>query len=293
MTNYKDNNAGSAPDEYAPDIPTINVETGIETYNNRITTTKDLLINDILVKLGYPLVTVELTESQLDICISNALHTYTKYATFPDRYLMVDLHTYEENQGINLKKLNISVVKDIELLPPMYMGMSTSELSFGMAGQISQMGSWHHFSFVSLQLMHEFREMARRMLWPKPDWTFNNVTGQLLMYPSPQNYMYGGRHKYMSTGNQRSKHCKVPSVFTVEIEPPLEELYSTDAVKQLTFGYAKMLLGTIRSKFQNVSLPGGAVVSGEVFRTEGQAAVTEAINEIRKTESIGNMFIIA
>lgn len=290
MNNQINNFEGSEPDQYSPDIPTVSVDTGIETFNNRLLTTKKALIDYILMLLGYPLITVELTSDQFDCCISNACHTYTKYATFPERYLCVDLAGYTPEGGLNLKRFNISAVKDINLVPPMGFGTSTSELAFGMAGYISQQSNWSNFSFVSLAALHEFRDLAERMLYPKPDWTFNNVTGNLLMYPSPINAFNRNSGKYMVGGN--NNQCQIPAVITVEIEPPMEELFSNDAVKMLTFGYAKMILGTVRAKFSNVSLPGGATISGEDMRREGQEAVDKGIDMIKAHESFGNQFII-
>lgn len=70
----------------------------------------------ILTMLGYPLITVELNDNQLNICIQNALEKYTKYAFLgADKYLVINLNAYEKGKGINLKKFNIQSVKDISL----------------------------------------------------------------------------------------------------------------------------------------------------------------------------------
>lgn len=309
---------GSEPTEFVPDIPSVNVESGIETFNNRITTTKQALIDWVLTMLGYPLLSVELAPSQLDVCISNACHTYTKYATFSEKYITVDFSMYNDATGLNVKKFNISQVKDMSFVSPLHLGVNTSSLCFGMAGAISQQASWRNFSFVSLQMLHEYKELAERMLFPKPDWTYNNVTGNLLLYPSPwtmlqrhgNQYMFkGAQYSYCSAiNNSDSTQCMtcndkdqchngykcgfIPAVLTVEIEPTLEELYSNDIVKQMTFGYCQMLLGTIRSKFSNIALPGGGNVNGEELRRSGQELVDKAIS-LARADSFGNMFVIA
>lgn len=288
-----DKQAGTPASQYAPDIPTANVENGIETFNNRLLTTKKLLIERVLTELGYPLITVELTPEQFDCCISNACHLYTKYATFQERYLCLDFKDYDEVKGLNIKKFNISRVKDISFVPYELFGTSTSELCFGLPGFISGQGlaMWHNFDFISMQCAYEFRELAERMLFPKPDWTYNNVTGYLIMYPSPKTLMMGGTGKYM-VGSGDCRYNVNRAVATVEIEPTLEELYSNECVKSVVVGYAKMMLGTIRSKFTGVNLPGGAQVTGETLRIEGQAIIDKAIETIRANESYGNHFLI-
>lgn len=287
--NNSDKFVGSSPTDYVPDIPTIHVETGIETFNNRIVTSKQALIDYILTMLGHPLVTVELTPSQFDVCISNAMHTYTKFATFADKYLCIEFSEYDEQAGLNVKSFNISQVKDINFVPPTHLGMTTSELTFGMSGAISQQATWRHFSFVSYQAFHEYKALAERMLFPKPDWTYNNITGKLLLYPSPYKLLHGN-YRYSAGMNSR---YKMPAVLTVECEPDLEELYSNECIRTLTFGYAKIILGTVRSKFTDVSLPGGGQISGDDMRREGQDMINAGIEMVRTNESFGNMFEIA
>ena len=40
----------------------------------------------VLLKLGAPLITVELTDEQLNSCIGDAIAVYSKYAYFPEKY---------------------------------------------------------------------------------------------------------------------------------------------------------------------------------------------------------------
>ena len=76
--------------------------------------TKQQLVDWILVSLGYPGVTVELDDTQIDYCIQNALEKYTKYAWMgPDKYVMVNTKYYEPGRGLNLADKRILSVKEI------------------------------------------------------------------------------------------------------------------------------------------------------------------------------------
>lgn len=247
---------------------------------------KDNLKHDILLELGYPLITVELTDEQMNHAIEDAVMIYTKYASFEPKYLGIDLGRYVDGEGINLKNFHISVIKDIAFGPPHVFGLSTSELAFGYSGYISQSSHWVPFDFVSLQCLHEFREMAQRMLAPKPDWTFNPRSGILKIIPEP-------RYVYKKWWNERhDRHCgPIPAIVDCEIEPPLWELYSYDYVRRLAAANAKVLLGTIRSKFSGITLPGGGQIDGASLRQEGAVEVKELVDNIR-SENYGNNFII-
>lgn len=267
------------PSPDTPSVPSESVDIKIETFNNREIKCKEELINWTLTMLGYPLVSVELTPEQFDVCISNAIQLYTKYASFPEKYVTLDFSNYDDSKGgMCLKPLNISYIKDISFIHPYGLGMTTSELAFGFSGYISNLKSWRHFSFVTMECALEFIELARRMLYPKPDWTFDNKSGMLKLYPAPNCHERG--------------HFSGWAVATVEVEPKLEELYSEDIVKRLTLAYAKVLLGTIRSKYSNVSLPAGGTIDSSM-KQEGEQEIKDAIDLIKTREGYGSIFYIA
>lgn len=250
---------------------------------------KAAMIQDVLLDLGAPLVTVELTPEQLDHCIEDAILIYTKYASFTPQCLGIDLLDYEDDKGINLKKFNISVINDIAFAPAFGFGMSTSELAFGYSGYISHMPIWRPYSFVSMECMYELKELAQRMLAPKPDWTFIPQTGILKLMPEPK---YAYKNLWLSYRGAPGHHNgHIPAIIECEIEPPLWQLYSNEYVRRLTTAHAKILLGTIRSKYSNISLPGGGQLDGATLKQEGAAEEKELIDNIRQ-ESFGNHFMI-
>jgi len=64
--------------------------------------TRDQFKEYILGNLGYPLVTVELSDSQLEIAINDAVEMYSKYAVFDEQYLAVCLSAYIASSGVLL-----------------------------------------------------------------------------------------------------------------------------------------------------------------------------------------------
>ncbi len=67
----------------------------------------------VLIKLGWPTLTVELTDEQLDSCVADAIATYSKYCYMEEKYLTVNLRFYKPHVGLDLKDFNIVSVKDI------------------------------------------------------------------------------------------------------------------------------------------------------------------------------------
>ena len=67
---------------------------------------KQELIDWVLTMLGYPLVTVELRQNHFDAAIQSALMQYTKYATFPRKYVLKSSRQYVPGVGIDLSREN-------------------------------------------------------------------------------------------------------------------------------------------------------------------------------------------
>ena len=64
------------------------------TYLNPGIRTLKELKDWVLIKLGHPLLTVELTTEQLDSCVADAIAVYSKYCYTEEKYLMVNLRHY-------------------------------------------------------------------------------------------------------------------------------------------------------------------------------------------------------
>ena len=271
----------------APEQTTVKAE---NTYMHPAIDSKKELVDWVLTMLGHPLVTVELTESQLDVCIANALQLYTKYAYFPEQYLVVNVANYEPGIGLDLKPWNVAVVRNVTVGYQgngLY-GLDAGDVFFGMGAFMrtqfagsgflgSAAGHWSG-NWITYQNFQEYAHMVNRMCGSNPDWVYHKSTFKLQLIPEPR----------MIEGNSRW----LGMALTVECEPPLAELYGNEYVKRIVLAYAKILLGTVRSKFTGVQLVGGGQVNTAIG-DQGQQELQNLIATIRKDESRGNMFFIA
>lgn len=245
---------------------------------------KKQLIDWILTMLGHPLVTVELNEDQLNVCIQNALEKYTKYAYFgADKYLVVDLNLYESGHGLNLKDYNIAAVKDISL-PRDNAFASGGDLFWGAyaflgqgngiypmfnnAGTTPMMGNW-----VTWHAVSEFFDLTKRMTGSNPDWQYDKTTKYMKLMPEPKHHCHNRRH-----GN-----C---ILLTCQVMPSYEELFGNEYVKRLALAYSKILLGTIRKKFSSVQLVGGGQIDTTIG-DEGKEELNQIMENIIKDEGKG------
>ena len=81
-------------------------------------------------------------------------------------------------------------------------------------------------------------------------------------------------------------------VLECEIEPPLDELYGNEHVKKLTLAYCKIMLGTIRGKYDGITLPGGGSVSKDIGQ-EGQQELDKLMENLRAETAFGQEIFFA
>lgn len=199
----------------------------------------------ILTCLGYPSVTVELTDSQLCAAIANAMRIFTKYYYNPAKYLTLDLFYYEHGAGLDLSQFNITEVRDIGFQrdnmmgygmdmffsPYAYFGQGVGFGPMWGGGNGNSVGSW-----TTWQNMNEFFELCKRMTGSNPDYAYDFHTKRLKLMPEPR--CCGHEHRYI---------CAV-----VFVEPPLERILGEDTFLRLALAEAKMIVGTVRKKFSGI-----------------------------------------
>ncbi len=233
----------------------------------------------ILVSLGYPTVTVELDDSQLNYCIQNALEKYTKYAYFPERELIVNLEKYVPGQGLDLKDFNIASITEIAYQKDHMLGMN-NDIFWGYPNFIMGNGGGYPFlngqgnfvgAWTTWHNLNEFFELTRRMTGSNPQFRYDKTTKKLYLMPEPRKN--DKMHRF--------------ALLTCEVEPPFEELYGNEYVKRLTLAYAKILLGTIRKKFANTQLIGGGTIDTTIG-DEGREELNQLMENIRQEESRSN-----
>lgn len=252
------------------------------TYINQKIKTRDDLKAWILRQLGSPLNTVELTTDQLNDAIDNATLLWTKYATMPVKYLTLDLSTYpnedEEEctpEGFDLSEYRVASVASISTGESFGLNGGGDQL-FGLANSMLAGGSYPFFNhsgagksgggWTTYQGVVEFIKLSKRMMATEFDYQYNPSTHRLLLIPNPTTIPMQGW-----------------SCIQCEIVPPDADLYGNEYVKRIAIAYAKIMLGTIRKKFTNVTLPGGGQIDITIG-DEGKEELKTLVENIRKEE---------
>lgn len=133
-------------------------------------------------------------------------------------------------------------------------------------------GNWVG-AWTSFQACQEFFQLSREMTGNNPDFQYDRNTKRLILMPEPR----GGI----------SNQCILA---VCNVEPPISDYLSEDYCRRLALAEAKILLGTVRSKFQNVPLPGGGSLDTSVG-DQGRDEKEKLLEDLIKSESKGQFFI--
>lgn len=252
------------------------------TYIHQKIKTRDNLKAWILRQLGSPLITVELTSDQLDDAIDNATLLWTKYATMRIKYLTLDLSTYpqadpieETDEGFDLSEYRVAAVSSIQTGESFGLNGGGDQL-FGLGNSMLAGGTYPFFNqagagksgggWTTYQGVVEFIKLSKRMMATEFDFIYNPYTHRLQLIPNPL------------TLPQVGWTC-----IQCEVVPPDCELYGNEYIKRIALANAKIMLGTIRTKFTGVTLPGGGQIDITIG-DKGQEELKTIIENIRKEE---------
>lgn len=239
----------------------------MSTYAQYQITTREQLKEWILKMLGEPLITVEITEEQLDFVINNALEIFTKYALQDEKALVLDLNQYEEDKGIKLPD-NVTEVFSLEdsgfpnrgVVYAMESSSSAFSTLFGRYGFFD--------SFITYDLLNRYIELVKRVLAIGYTFEYNPRTKYLTLTPDPI--------KKKATDQFIVVECRCIR--------PEEQLYGEEWVKKYALAEAKILIGTIRGKFEGVQLLGGGNISTAI-KDEGVEERNQLLEELQAKES--------
>ena len=211
-------------------------------------------------KLGYPFVSVELAEEQIDDAISDTLDLMNQYLFEPV------IKTYRDQVDdvvIDLSEDDpIGIFKVRALLPDTltsYARLSIFELMYRMVLPRLNVGDWY--------LEKMFFEMFQKVHGTEVDFYYNRRNKTLYVD------CHGGPHDLMVV---------IGKDLTLETLQECHPSYR-NKFKKAVVGFAKQVLGRSLSKFQNVPAPGGPLATdGTTLRTEGEREVKEVEEALKK-----------
>lgn len=224
----------------------------------------------ILRQLGYPLVTIELTDDHLEDSINEAVETFTKYCSQETEYIAMDLSGYVSPSGLLLPN-NVTSVFQIDDQGASTFGNDVNRLfsipnvmlNTGMLAVPNPGESWN---WINYEMSMEYLKLTRRMLGGGFQFEYNPRSKYLKLYPDPKKEGVNGW-----------------IVFSCNVIRQATSQYGERWVKRYALALAKIILGTVRGKFDSVQLVGGGSLNKEI-KQEGISERDDLMVKLREEE---------
>jgi hypothetical protein len=232
--------------------------------------TREDFKNYIYRKLGGGLIQVELTDEQFEDCINDAVEEYSQWVIEEQDYYAAPLDTYDTDAG-GLKLpdnvLGVFAFNDDG-------GVRTDGINtlFSVENSLwnASGGSWPFMGaggWTTYHLAMQSIELTKRMTGGGYQFEYNPRTKYLKLFPDPVKLKANVPEAWIVLG-----------VYILRNE---DQMYGESWVKRMALAHAKILLGTIRSKYEGVQILGGGTIDTSI-KDEGISERDALLEEIRE-----------
>jgi len=246
-------------------------------YLNFHITDEDGIKNWVMEELGYPLVHVEITDSQLTHCINDAVEEFTKYVTQEREFLALDLETYNTS-GFTIQDNVASVfaLEESTIYGNTAGGINTLfsvQNTMWNAGMMPIPWTGNRGSWIDYELAMGYVDMIQRMTASKFTFEYCERTHLLTLIPNP------------SARNMRGYICIGCNVIR-----PDDQQFGESWVKRFALAKAKEIMGRIHARYQGTQILGGGLID-QSMKAEGQQEKVTLLAELKATYRFVNWYL--
>lgn len=227
------------------------------------------LMAEVRSLLGYPTVTVELDDSQLDLCVTNALRVFRQKSSLAvDRKaFFLDIQPYKQNYILADKAVGYNKIVNVMAAYRFTAAFLSSAMGAGVYGQVvlQHLYNMGTFDLLSYHLVSQYVENLEILFSTRLVFVFNDTNRELQIF---------------QTFNRPER-----ILLDVTIEKTEQEIinnrYAHRWVQQFALAEACDMLANIRGKFGSLPGAGGSVtLNASDLRSQANDIRTKCQEEI-------------
>jgi hypothetical protein len=236
------------------------------------------LIEKIKRRLGYPMVKVELDDSQISDCIDYAGEKFTKWVTGNATQEVYFTLMLSAGQTVYNMPPGTREIIDYEVRT----GGSIHTLftvenylyNMGMYDMILMRSAGDGYSLISYHIARDFLDTVRRYVVDAYNYKYHKYTNTIEINPTPPSggTLYSGTQVFNSPG--------FILIHSLRTEGTDEDLYTEEWVYDYATAQSKIILGRVRAKFANFTSIGNTGIS-----LDGDALISEGREDVEKLET--------
>jgi hypothetical protein len=233
------------------------------------------LIDNILLRLGYPAIDIELDRSQLELCVDLALASYRKRASsaYDKSIASIFLEPNKTNYLLTDKKLGFDRI--IGIMAIYRKNMSFLSSPYGNGAFQTSLLQWLYNPSMGLDLL-SYTELQM----------YNNVSE--MVFANKINFRFNEHTRMLSILQNIGLH--EAALLDCVVEKPdqilLSGRYSGKWISDMALAEAMMMLAQIRGKYGSVPGPGGSVsLNGGDLQSKAESMMEKLYEEILRYEA--------
>jgi hypothetical protein len=276
------------------------------------------LKDQILRRLGAPIINIEVTEDQVYDCIDRAIELFIEYHDQgADKTYCVRVLTKEEaNSGaivFNEPIISVSKVESSssDLLQSWSGSAVVTDWIFSLAGSGGKSHGVYggggissgstQFDMLTWNILNQKLESIKKMLTPNPSYIYNGMNRELQLFDKVSEGdvifieayvgtamlindigVVGGQLPSSASGGITSYQPE--DAVAGSGENQLQNVYNVRWVRDMSTAYVKQLWGSILKKYGNQQLPGGLTTDGQTIFDEATTDLENLRQELYDIE---------
>ena len=213
----------------------------------------------IIERLGYPSIDIELTDSQLDLCIDDAMRYFQMFADVANerQFLIINTKANQEEYEVPNTMKGI-----IEIINGRIYGINTL---FSIENIMYSSGQLYfkNFDLINYGVAMQYIKTLDKVLGTQVMIRYSDLTNTIKIYPTPQ-----------------SDGTMLLDIFNTITEDQSTKWYNHPWIISFVLAEAKSIWGQVTSKY-NINLPGGGTIDIGKLREEGQNEVKELLQNLK------------
>lgn len=227
------------------------------------------MIDAILLSLGYPTISVELTKQQLDFCVDQAIQNIRRYssASYTRGFIMMNLQLGKQKYVLSDRSNDMHRIVNIMSIRRSASAFGAQNAGSEVYGQmmIQNLYSTTGFDMLTYHLMYEYSELLERLFATRMNFQWNERTRTLHLFQSGRD----NELVMLETMLERTE------------QDILQDRYLNNWCQSWAIGEACSMLAEIRGKYSNLpSASGGLSLNASDLRARADALFAQCMEEI-------------
>lgn len=225
--------------------------------------------HQVKMQLGYPVVDVELTPAQINVCLNNAIQSLRKRSAIAYRrqFFFIDVQPGIQKYILSNKRVGNNKIVDVMSLHRITSSFLSSAHGAGLYGQVilQHLYNMGTFDMVSYELVGEYVNTLEVMFGTRLTFVWNESQRELMI---PYSFSFGER-------------ILVDAMVERTMQDMMSDRWLANWIQKFTLAQSMQILAQIRGKYATLPGAGGGIsLNAGELQAQGDAMLEALLQQV-------------